>query len=69
MWVDCVGREGFLLLARTVRDAAQANKELVLGNSSLTPELATKIKELLADPAIIKVQTEQQDLDLDDNAK
>jgi len=78
-WVDAIHRSPL----RTVKtlctavqnaelelsEANKANKELVLGNSSLTPELATKIKELLADPAIIKVQTEQQDLDLDDNAK
>ena len=31
--------------------------------------MATKIKDLLADPAVVKVMAEQKDLDLDDNAK
>ena len=47
----------------------QANKEIVLSQTSLTPDVAEKIKELLNDPSIIRVKTEQKDLDLDDNSK
>ena len=51
------------------RAPLQANVKALADATSIDTAVAGKIKELLADPAVVKVMAEQKDLDLDDNSK